>query len=209
MERQPSSLIANLVAELAPVAPMRTAPAISRTLAATGAAIAAIAVLVGLRSHVTPLFLLSAGLFLVLGLAASLTVVAMARPQVGSDRSGWAWAAAMTALLPATTLVMALAHAPSAWAESDPRTGALCLMMGLLAGLASGAMLVAWLRRGAPTSPERAGLITGIAAGSLGMFAFSLHCPNDGIYHIGLWHSAAVAVAAVLGRLTVPRLIRW
>ena len=83
------------------------------------------------------------------------------------------------------------------------------LAMGLLAGLASAAVLVAWLRRGAPTSPERAGWITGIAAGSLGMFAFSLYCPDDSIYHIGLWHSASVIVAALLGRLIVPRLIRW
>lgn len=214
MERQPSPLIADpllesLVADLAPVAPMRTAPAVVRIVMATGATIAAIAALMGLRGHVTPLFLLSAGLFLMLGLAASLTTIAMARPQVGSDRSGWAWAAAMAALLPATTLVMGLAHAPSAWDESDPRTGMLCLMMGLLTGLASAGVLTLWLRRGAPTSPERAGLITGIAAGSLGMFAFSLHCPNDNIYHIGLWHSAAVAVAAMLGRIIVPRLIRW
>lgn len=209
MEHPPNSRIESLVADLAPVAPMRPAWAIVRTAAGAGAAILMIALLLGLRSQVTPLFLLSAGLFLVLGLAASFTVVAMARPQVGSDRTGWAWAAAMAALLPGTTIMLALSHVASAWEQSDPHNGLLCLSMGLVSGIASGAVLIAWLRRGAPTSPERAGLIAGIAAGSLGMFAFSLYCPDDSIYHIGLWHSASVVAAALLGRSIVPRLIRW
>lgn len=209
MERQPATVIDSLVAELAPAPPMRTAPALGRTALAVLASIALIALVLGLRDHVSALFLLSAGLFLVLGLAASLTVIAMARPQVGSDRSGWAWAAAMAALLPATTLLMGLPHPGAAWAQSDAEAGLRCLAMGLVSGLASGAVLVAWLRRGAPTSPERAGLVTGLAAGSLGMFAFSLYCPDDSIYHIGLWHSASVIVAALLGRLIVPRLVRW
>lgn len=202
-------LIDSLVADLTPVAPMRSGPAIARTTAAVIASVAVIALSLGLRGHVSALFLLSAGLFLVLGIAAALTLIAMARPQVGSDRTGWAWAAAMATLLPATTLVLGLSHVPSAWAESDPRAGLLCLAMGLLAGLASAAVLIAWLRRGAPTSPEHAGWVTGIAAGSLGMFAFSLYCPDDSIYHIGLWHSASVIASALLGRLIVPRLIRW
>lgn len=209
MERQPSSLIDGLVAELVPAPPMRTTPALVRTALAVIASIALIALVLGLRDHVTALFLLSAGLFLVLGLAASLTVIAMARPLVGSDRSGWAWAAAMAALLPATALIMGLPHLTSAWAQSDADAGVLCLAMGLVSGFASGVVLVAWLRRGAPTSPERAGLVTGLAAGSLGIFAFSLYCQDDSIYHIGLWHSASVIVAALLGRLIVPRLISW
>ncbi|MEJ2459512.1 MAG: DUF1109 domain-containing protein, partial [Novosphingobium sp.] len=142
---------------------------------------------------------------LLLGAAASWTVIASARPQVGTIHTGWVWAVAMASLLPATTLVMGLPHASSAWSASDPHEGILCLGMGVLCGLASAAVLVAWLRRGAPTSPERAGLITGIAAGSLGMFAFSLSCPEDSLYHIGLWHSLSVVASALLGRLIVPR----
>lgn len=209
MNRPNSNLIDSLVADLAPVGPMRPGPAIARTAGAVVASVAVIALTLGLRSHVSALFLLCAGLFIVLGTAAALTVIAMARPQVGSDRTGWAWAAAMATLLPATTLVLGVPDLRSAWAESDPRGGLICLAMGLLAGLASAAVLVAWLRRGAATAPEQAGWITGIAAGSLGMFAFSLYCADDSIYHIGLWHSASVIVAALLGRLIVPRLIRW
>ncbi|MCR9180892.1 MAG: DUF1109 domain-containing protein, partial [Erythrobacteraceae bacterium] len=71
------------------------------------------------------------------------------------------------------------------------------------------AILVGWLRKGAPTSPDRAGLLTGIAAGSLGIFAFSLHCADNDIVHIGLWHSAVVLLMAGLGRAVVPPLVRW
>lgn len=209
MNRHDTHLIDSLVADLAPVAPLRRGPALALTAAAVIASVMVIAASFGLRSHVSTLFLLSAGLFLFLGIAAALTLIDMARPQVGSDRTGWAWAAAMAALLPATSLLLGLSNLSSAWAGSDPRWGMLCLAMGLLSGLASAGVLVAWLRRGAPTFPERAGWVTGIAAGSLGIFAFSLHCPDDGIFHIGLWHSATVIAAALLGRLIVPRLIRW
>jgi hypothetical protein len=209
MNRQSDPFLDTLVAELTPVAPMRSRSAIAWTAAALLATIAALALMLGLRSHVSTLFLLGAGLFLLLGAAAAWTVIAMARPQVGTMHTGWAWAAAMAALLPATTLVMSVPQVTSAWEASDPHEGMLCLGMGVLCGLASAAVLVAWLRRGAPTSPERAGLITGIAAGSLGMFAFSLSCPEDGLYHIGLWHSLSVVAAALLGRFVVPRLIRW
>jgi hypothetical protein len=70
-------------------------------------------------------------------------------------------------------------------------------------------MLVMWLRRGAPTSPERAGLVAGVAAGASGIFAFSLHCQIDDIVHLGLSHSAVVAAMALVGRALVPRLVRW
>lgn len=209
MNRLPDPLIDRLVADLAPVAPMRPLPAIARTLAATALAVLVVAATLGLRRQVTPLFLLSAGLFLVLGLAAAITVIGMARPRVGSDRTGWLWAAAMTALLPLSTGLMAVAHAHSAWALSDPATGVLCLGLGLLCGLGTAGVLVLWLRRGAPSSPAEAGLLTGVAAGGLGMFAVALHCPDDAIYHIGLWHSAPVLAGAALGRLLVPRLVRW
>ncbi len=53
------------------------------------------------------------------------------------------------------------------------------------------------------------GLLTGVAAGSFGIFAFSLHCNYSDIVHIGLWHSGGVVLSAFVGRFAVPRLIRW
>lgn len=209
MNDKPDPFIDSLVARLAPVTPMKASTGIGRAAASLAGTIVMVVALMGLRRDVSALFLLSSGLFLMLGVAASLTVIMMGRPRVGSEHGGWIWAAVMAALLPATTLLMGVTHGPAAWTESDPETGMACLAMGLLFGLVTGGVLVAWLRRGAPTSPERAGLLTGVAAGSLGIFAFSWHCPSNDLYHIGLWHSLSVVVAAVIGRLAVPRLIRW
>jgi hypothetical protein len=69
--------------------------------------------------------------------------------------------------------------------------------------------MVFMLRKGAPTYPERAGWLTGIAAGGLGAFAYNLHCPFNNIVYIGLWYSLALVICALVGRLVVPHLIRW
>ncbi|MBU6207998.1 MAG: DUF1109 family protein, partial [Alphaproteobacteria bacterium] len=55
----------------------------------------------------------------------------------------------------------------------------------------------------------RAGWLVGLASGSFGTFAYSLNCPSNSIYYIGLIYSLAVGVCAVTGRLIVPRIIRW
>jgi hypothetical protein len=158
---------------------------------------------------VDPMHLVATGLYLGLALAATVTVVVMSRPQVGSDHSGWRWAAAMAGLLPVAGVIVALSRGTETLSLGIMRHGAECMAGGSLASLLVFAMLVLWLRRGAPTSPERAGLVAGVAAGSFGIFAASLHCADNDIVHIGLWHSAAVAAMGLVGRALVPRLIRW
>jgi len=69
--------------------------------------------------------------------------------------------------------------------------------------------MVLHLRRGAPVAPQRAGLLVGLAAGSLGALAYNLHCSYDSMVYTGLWYGLVVGSAAVAGRLVVPRLIRW
>jgi hypothetical protein len=207
-------LIAELVGRLEPVKPLSFWRGLGLALAAAGASAAVIGATMGLRAdliagQVDPVFLLATGLFLVLGIAAAVTVIVMGRPQVGNDHGGWVWAAAMAGLLPLAGLIVAMG------ANSDPMSaesvahGLQCLTVGGMASALVFAALVVWLRKGAPTSPERAGLLTGVAAGSLGIFAFSLHCADSDIVHIGLWHSAVVVMAAAVGRALVPRLVRW
>lgn len=214
MSRDSNSLITELVGGLKPVRPLRLSGGLSFALAGLGVTLAAVALLFGFRPDVLagnfdPVFLLATGLFFLLGLAASATVIVMSRPHVGSDHSGWRWAAAMAALLPIAAIITGLKRGPAAMSAAGAGHGLDCLIAGSALGLLVAAALVWWLRRGAPTSPERAGLLTGIAAGSFGIFAFSFHCQYNDIVHIGLWHGLAVAVSAGLGRLFVPRLIRW
>ena len=162
-----------------------------------------------LAGQIEPLFLFANGVFLLLGAAAASTAVAMAGPQVGSQHGGWRWVAATAALLPATVVALLatgnLTKPPEWMSPSDLD----CLLHGLgLAGIVAGA-LVWWVRRGAPASPARAGSVIGVAAGSIGILAFALHCPMDALYHIGIWHTAPILIAALVGRLAGPFLLRW
>ena len=53
------------------------------------------------------------------------------------------------------------------------------------------------------------GWLVGLASGSFGAFAYGLHCVSITVFYVGLWYTGAVALCALLGRLIVPRLIRW
>jgi hypothetical protein len=155
------------------------------------------------------LALLSAGLFLVLALASAWAVIDMARPHVGSRREGWVWNAAMVAVLPLTALAIMAANLLHGAESGLHDNGTTCMQYGLLWGVLTAGTLVLWLRRGAPAQPNRAGLLTGVAAGSAGIFAVSLFCPHNDMIHIGVWHGITVVLAGVSGRLTVPPLVRW
>lgn len=119
--------------------------------------IAILAQIIDLRSHVSTLFLLGSRLLLLLGAASAWAVIANARPQVGQIYTGWIWAAAMAALLPASMAVMALPQIATSWKSFDPREGILCLGMGVLCSLALATVLVAWLRRGPQLRPNALG----------------------------------------------------
>lgn len=215
MARETNILIGELVGSLEPIKPLSFGLGLSFALAAAAASAVAVIGLFGLRADVLsgqfePIYLLASGLFLVLGIAATVTVIMMSRPRVGNDHGGWVWATAMTAVLPVAAMLVALGRGGSGLlTQAETVHGLECLAIGSAFSVLVFAMLVWWLRKGAPTSPERAGLLVGIAAGSFGIFAFSLHCADNDFVHIGLWHSAVVVIAAAAGRALVPRLVRW
>ncbi|WP_186402429.1 NrsF family protein [Sphingopyxis sp. P1IMeth2] len=214
MRKADNIVISELVGDLRPIRPLGFARGVGLAIASGGFAVAAVVAIAGLRPDVAggslnALFLISAGLFLMLGIASSVTVIMMSRPQVGANHDGWAWPVAMAALLLFSALLMSVGNADRALAASAPQHGIDCLACGIGLGLISGAALTLWLRRGAATSLTLAGLLTGIAAGSFGIFAYSFHCPISNIFHVGLWHSLVVVASAGIGRLVVPPLIRW
>lgn len=214
MVRNSDVLIAELVGSLEPVKPLRFAQGMGLTLAVAAVSVMAAVTWFGLRAdlqagQVNPVHLIATGLFLGLAIAASVTVIVMSRPGVGTDHSNWTWAAAMAALLPAAGLIVGVVGGHDMLAAGSLAHGIDCFAKGGAASLAVFAMLVWWLRKGAPTTPDRAGLVAGIAAGSFGIFAFSLSCADNDIVHIGVWHSAVVLAMGAIGRATVPSLVRW
>ena len=202
-----------MVAELEPVKPLRVSRAITAVLAIAIAAAALIVSVKGARTDVValdpnPMFLLRAGLLLLLGGGCGWAALSMASPSVGKQGQSWKMAIAAAALLPLAALTLAMTGRTEI-AMANAHFGLQCMFFSGLSGLATAIPMVFWLRRGAPTSPERAGWLTGVAAGGLGAFAYGLHCPFNDVVYIGLWYSLAVGLCAVIGRLVVPRLIRW
>ena len=209
-----TDLIAELVADLQPVTPLRQRRGMTLAVLALGVGAMGMLGLFGMRpdlqiGQLDAMMLISSGLFLVLALASAWAVVDAARPYVGVRREGWGWTALMAAVLP----VAALALLFSDWARGAPSElsldGLTCMTFGLGWGLLTAGALVWWLRRGAASRPDRAGLLTGVAAGAAGIFAVSLYCPHNDLVHIGVWHGLTVVLAGAIGRLAIPRLIAW
>lgn len=214
MVRNSDVLIADLVGELEPVKPLRFATGMAYALIA--GALPALLVIARfgprpdlLAGALNPFHLVATGLALGLALAASVTVIVMSRPCVGTDHNGWTWAAAMAALVPAAGLIAGLSSSSAVLSQDSIMHGAACFGVSGVASLLVFGVLVWWLRKGAPTAPDRAGLVAGIAAGSFGAFAILLHCSDNEIVHVGIWHSAVMLAMGGLGRVIVPSLVRW
>lgn len=213
MPQNPDAFLASLVADLQPVAPLRQRRGMALAALALTLGVLLVVGLLGLRhdfagGHPEPLVLTAAGLFLVLALASAWGAVDMARPAVGTRRDGWGWTALMAAVLPGSAVaVIALDLLAGRPVPID--LGYPCLLLGCGIGLLTAGALVVWLRRGAPSSPGRAGLLTGVAAGAAGIFAVSLWCPHNTLMHIGVWHGGTVIAMGLLGRLLLPRLLAW
>jgi hypothetical protein len=214
MSSKTNSLIDSLVDDLQPVSPMKPRSGLLRTGVAVLVTLLVVAMLTEVRAdlragHFDPVYLLSSGALLILFYAAAYGAIQLSQPFVGNHQTGWRWASAMSALLPASAVLTLVVSWAQRGALPIDSSGWKCVVAGFASGLLVSIILTLWLRRGAPTSPERAGLLIGIAAGAVGIFAYGLHCPYNDIVHIGIWHGLAVAASALAGRLVVSRLISW
>ncbi len=206
--------IETLVADLTPVRPVNAKSAAWLVLGALGVAILVVWLVFGLRSDILagapqPIVLLRSGTLLLLGFGAFAALTSAARPGVGHTSHGWKWALAAAALFPMTSLIVSVLNREVPAEEIHSATGPWCLSISSGSALLIGGTLTLWLKRGAPTSIYRASWLVGLAAGSLGAFAYNLHCPSGSVHYVGIWYSAAVALCAGLGRLIVPQFIRW
>jgi hypothetical protein len=202
-----------MIAELVPVRSFRLSHGIGVVAALAASAVLFIILSKGIRADLhaanpDPMFLLRGGLLLLLGCASGYAALSMASPSVGKPGQSWKMALAAAALMPLTALVLAMLGRGDV-ATANVQFGLDCMMFSTLSALATAIPMVLWLRRGAPTSPARAGWLTGVASGGFGAFAYGLHCPFNDVVYIGLWYTLAVGLCAVIGRIVVPRLIKW
>jgi hypothetical protein len=211
---QLEALMDRLAVNVQPVQPLEDRPTMLALAALLLVAATLMLAWLGLRADLmagqpNPMFLLRCGTLAVLGLASAGAVLAQAHPGVGRVDQGWKVAAAMALLFPLSGAVMAVDQPEHAMAMASAASGWECLRMSLATAALCMVPMVLHLRRGAPVAPQRAGLLVGLAAGSLGALAYNLHCPYNSMVYTGLWYGIAVGSSALAGRLLVPRLIRW
>lgn len=208
-----NSLIDDLVDDLSPVRSLKPSGGMALAAALTMLACASVAWFLGVRNDLAmgmadEMFFLRSGVLLMLGVATAYSAVNLARPGVGNLNRGWIWALVTAALFPLTAAIMSAINTPPVEALR-PSEGLRCLTVSGMSALLIGTGLTMWLRQGAPTSPERAGWLIGIASGALGAAAYNIFCPFNDIYYIGLWFTLPVLASAIVGRIVIPRLIRW
>lgn len=205
--------IAELVDDLQPVQPVK----VMQMLAVAGAiffiTLATVIAVAGARPDLAAgapnsMLLMRSGILALLGFATAYSVLAMSKPSVGRQHSGWKTAMSAALIFPVGGIIAA-ATGDNTYATAPLSAGMECLTYSLIGGGATAVPMVLALRKGAPTSPERAGWLVGLAGGGLGALAYNFHCPFDSLTYTGLYYTLAVAACAVAGRLIVPHLIRW
>jgi hypothetical protein len=144
-----------------------------------------------------------------LGVITAWAVLRLARPITGSLRGLW--------LLAIPVLVLAaigsgeLARTPSdQWSELWlGRSWLICPWQVLMLAVPIFAGLLWSFRKFAPTRLRAAGAAAGLASGAWGAALYCLHCPDVAAIYVLTWYSLGIGLAAGIGALLGPRLLRW
>ena len=144
-----------------------------------------------------------------LGVIALLAAAHLARPEAARPR--WLWllllpVGALAALATGELIRTPTADWPALWMGLSWRmcsTRVAVLSLPIFAGL-----MVAF-RRLAPTRLRLTGAVAGLAAGACGATLYCLHCPEVSAVFVLTWYTLGIAVAAGIGALLGPRLLRW
>ena len=208
-------LIATLAADTTPV----PRSAVGRRLAigiAAGAAVSLlfVALTLGFRPDLWLAmqggrFWMKWGYTLSLSVAACFAVLRLARPDPGSLKRLW-WI-----VVP----VAALAVIGIGELRDTPRSGWLAMWLGqswrvcpwLVLTMAMPVFIgLLWsFRRLAPTRLRAAGAAAGLAAGAVAATVYCLHCPEVSALFVLTWYSLGILLAAGIGAVLGPRLLRW
>lgn len=211
--------ISTLVDALAPVRPLRRRQGVMLAVLASMAVALAVALSMGVRADIAVgnphwMFFVRGITLVALGVIAATAAVSTSQPGIGrAQPQAWKWVLAVAALFPLGAAYQWLSGPDQSAAYGqdvlNPRYGLECLSVSILSAMIVATALTAWMKRGAPASPERAGWLIGLASGALGAAAYSLHCGVNVLMYIGTWYTLAVGACAVAGRLILPRVLRW
>lgn len=84
-----------------------------------------------------------------------------------------------------------------------------CLMVIPALGIVPLGLIIAALRRGAPTRPGLAGFCAGILAGGIAATLYAANCTDDSPLFVATWYPIAIGTLALLGAVLGHRFARW
>lgn len=206
-------LIAALAADAAPRGPSLRAGLLWALAAALVIAALVMNEMLGLRADVltslltSPRFVFKFVVTFAVFASALLLSLRLARP---GARSSWRVLAVPVALLVAAVTAELVAVPEGLWLTRLVGSNwATCLTFAPLISLGPLAVLLLALKRGAPESPLKAGLVAGLAAGGIGTFFYAAHCPDDSPLFVAVWYTIVVVLMGALGAALGSRLLRW
>ena len=134
----------SLAEELEPVKPLNANGAIGTMVLLTVIGAVFVVSTLGFRDQflgstaTDPMFLIRSGLLVVLAAASLSAATSMARPAVGTSRSGWRWAAMAALIVPIAAAIAALVSRTPVAERLHPVNGVECLTYSISIGLDSG-----------------------------------------------------------------------
>ena len=214
VRRPTDELVQSLVADLRPVS--RAAVGLRLLVGATaGAAISVMLLMLVLGARpdlsvvLTSARFWSKATYMVATAGISLFVAArLARP--GSNANIlWLLPIPLLVYVPAALLEL-VSTAPADWASLLLGHGwQLCTWLVLALSIPIYIGLWWAFRSFAPTRMEAAGAVTGLCASAIAGVVYCLHCPTDTAVFAVVWYTLAFAIAAILGRVSGQRFLRW
>ena len=143
------------------------------------------------------------------GVIAVLATAHLARPE--AQRPRWLGLLAIPVVALAALAVGELIRTPpGGWREllMGPSWRVCSTLVATMAlPLLAGLMLA--FRKFAPTRLRLTGAVAGLAAGAFGATLYCLHCPEVSAVFVLAWYTLGMAIAALIGALFGPHLLRW
>lgn len=205
-------LIAGLAQDAQPAVPHPRASLMRAILASAPIALALMLLTLGLREDMAEaagdgwLLLKLALVACAGGIGVKLTL-AMAEP---GRRIALALVLAVPALLALAVMLDLGAMGLDDWRERlFGESAVVCLISIPLLSIAPLAGIVWALRDGAPDNAAAAGAIAGLLAGSIGAFAYGLHCSDDSPLFLAVWYVAGIGIVMLAGALLGRRYLAW
>jgi hypothetical protein len=84
-----------------------------------------------------------------------------------------------------------------------------CLLSIPIIAIVPFAVIIAAVRRAAPTNLVRTGAVAGLIAGGVSAMAYALHCTDDSLPFVAVWYGGTIVLCTLAGVALGPRLLRW